>query len=114
VPDTGADSDVIVTGTRERGRTQFDTPAQLLLDRHRIFTVRRTGPAGGVCIRVTPALFTSMAEVDRLAAARSRGSLLIRRVQVWKRSVGLLPELPVMPFGPIPADDAGRPAGFAT
>ncbi|WP_347091622.1 hypothetical protein [Sphingomonas parapaucimobilis] len=48
MPDTGADSDVIVTGTRERGRTQFDTPAQLLLDRHRIFTVRRTGPAGGV------------------------------------------------------------------
>ncbi|MGO1304668.1 MAG: hypothetical protein ACTMKV_07770 [Sphingomonas parapaucimobilis] len=46
MPDTGAGSDVIVTGTRERGRTQFDTPAQLLLDRHRIFTVRRTGPAG--------------------------------------------------------------------
>ncbi|WP_428970208.1 aminotransferase class V-fold PLP-dependent enzyme [Sphingomonas sp. Xoc002] len=43
--------------------------AKRLLDRHRVFTVHRTGPAKGACIRVTPALFTSMAEVDRLAAA---------------------------------------------
>lgn len=43
--------------------------AKQLLDRHRVFTVHRTGPAKGACIRVTPALFTSMAEVDRLAAA---------------------------------------------
>ena len=43
--------------------------ARTLLDQHRIFTVHRTGPAKGACIRVTPALFTSMANVDRLAAA---------------------------------------------
>ena len=43
--------------------------AKQLLDRHRVFTVHRSGAAKGACIRVTPALFTSMAEVDRLAAA---------------------------------------------
>lgn len=43
--------------------------AQRLLDRHRIFTVHRAGPARGACVRVTPALFTSMADVDRLADA---------------------------------------------
>jgi selenocysteine lyase/cysteine desulfurase len=40
-----------------------------LFDRHRIFTVHRGGPAGGHCVRVTPALFTSRDEVDLLAAA---------------------------------------------
>jgi isopenicillin-N epimerase len=40
-----------------------------LLDRHRIFTVHRGGPAGGGCVRVTPALFTSRDDVDLLAAA---------------------------------------------
>lgn len=43
--------------------------ARTLLDQHGIFTVHRTGPAKGACIRVTPALFTSMADIDRLAAA---------------------------------------------
>jgi selenocysteine lyase/cysteine desulfurase len=43
--------------------------AQELFDRHRIFTVRRGGPAGGDCVRVTPALFTSRDDVDLLAAA---------------------------------------------
>ena len=43
--------------------------AQALLDRHGVFTVHRTGPAVGACIRVTPSLFTSMADVDRLAGA---------------------------------------------
>jgi isopenicillin-N epimerase len=41
--------------------------AKRLLDRHGIFTVHRTGPAKGACVRVTPALFTRMADVDRLA-----------------------------------------------
>lgn len=40
-----------------------------LYDRHRIFTVRRGGLAKGDCVRVTPALFTAAADVDRLAAA---------------------------------------------
>ncbi len=43
--------------------------AKTLLERFRIFTVHRTGVARGACIRVTPALFTSMAQVDALAAA---------------------------------------------
>ncbi len=43
--------------------------AKDLLDRHRIFTVRRGGPARGDCVRVTPALFTSRDDVDLLAAA---------------------------------------------
>lgn len=43
--------------------------AQRLLERHGIFTVHREGPAKGACIRVTPALFTRPAEMDRLAAA---------------------------------------------
>lgn len=43
--------------------------AQRLLERHRIFTVHRDGVAAGACVRVTPALFTSMEDVDRFAAA---------------------------------------------
>ncbi|MGK6325440.1 aminotransferase, partial [Sphingomonas sp. DT-51] len=43
--------------------------AARLLDRHRIFTVHRDGPAGGACVRVTPALFTRASDVDALAAA---------------------------------------------
>ena len=41
--------------------------AQRLLERHRIFTVHRTGPHKGACVRITPALFTRMADMDRLA-----------------------------------------------
>ncbi len=52
--------------TSAQGNTEL---ARQLLDRHRVFTVHRSGAAKGACIRVTPALFTSMAEVDRLAAA---------------------------------------------
>lgn len=43
--------------------------AQTLLDRFNIFTVHRTGLASGACVRVTPALFNSMSDVDALAAA---------------------------------------------
>ncbi len=61
-----------ITSFRIDGVTSAQGNAELakrLLDRHRVFTVHRIGPAKGACIRVTPALFTSMAEVDRLAAA---------------------------------------------
>ncbi|HUR03598.1 MAG TPA: hypothetical protein VM347_13735, partial [Nonomuraea sp.] len=37
--------------------------------RHRVFTVRRGGVSAGDCVRVTPALFTSTDDVDRLAMA---------------------------------------------
>ena len=40
--------------------------AQRLLDRYGVFTVHRTGLAGGACVRVTPAVFTRFAELDRL------------------------------------------------
>jgi len=43
--------------------------AKALLDRFNIFTVARDGVAGGSCVRVTPALFTTEAEVDRLVEA---------------------------------------------
>ncbi len=43
--------------------------ADALLERHGIFTVHRTGAAGGACIRVTPALATRMDDVDRLVPA---------------------------------------------
>ncbi|MGF1463712.1 MAG: aminotransferase class V-fold PLP-dependent enzyme [Maricaulaceae bacterium] len=36
---------------------------------HRIFTVRRTGPAAGDCVRVTPALYNTPADMARLAPA---------------------------------------------
>ena len=43
--------------------------AARLLEQYNIFTVHRTGVAGGACVRVTPALFTSMADMDALAEA---------------------------------------------
>ncbi|WP_235017879.1 aminotransferase class V-fold PLP-dependent enzyme [Thermomonospora echinospora] len=45
------------------------TIAERLFDRYKIFTVHKAGPARGACVRVTPALFTSADDVDRLAAA---------------------------------------------
>lgn len=43
--------------------------ARTLLDRFNIFTVSRDGVARGSCIRVTPSLFTTEAEVDKLVEA---------------------------------------------
>lgn len=40
-----------------------------LRDQHRILTVRRGGVAKGQCIRVTPALYTSEADIDRFVEA---------------------------------------------
>ena len=61
-----------ITSFRLSGRTsEADNRAlaATLLDRFGIFTVHRTGLASGACVRVTPALFNSMADVDALAAA---------------------------------------------
>ncbi|MFF5209565.1 aminotransferase class V-fold PLP-dependent enzyme [Streptosporangium sp. NPDC000396] len=61
-----------ITAFRVTGRTsEADNVAiaKALFDRHRIFTVRRGGPARGDCVRVTPALFSSRDDVDQLAAA---------------------------------------------
>ncbi|WP_033924466.1 aminotransferase class V-fold PLP-dependent enzyme [Sphingomonas sp. 35-24ZXX] len=43
--------------------------AQALLESHGIFTVQRGGVAAGACVRVTPALCNTMADVDALAKA---------------------------------------------
>lgn len=61
-----------ITSFRLRGHT---TPAQnvavakRLLDEHRIFTVPRDDLASGSCVRVTPAIFTTEAHIDRFIAA---------------------------------------------
>lgn len=52
-------------GTREANQAIVQT----LLDEFRLFTQFRTGLAKGDCVRVTPALYNSAADADRLAAA---------------------------------------------
>ncbi len=57
---------------RLRGRTSPADNialARQLLDRFGIFTVHRTGLAGGACIRITPGVFTAEADVLKLAEA---------------------------------------------
>jgi isopenicillin-N epimerase len=61
-----------ITSFRLPGRTSAAENAAVandLLDRFGIFTVYRTGVAAGACIRVTPAVFTSGDEIQRLVAA---------------------------------------------
>ena len=61
-----------ITSFRLRGQTSVEANmavASQLLERHRIFTVHRAGPAKGACVRVTPALFTSVADMDALGNA---------------------------------------------
>lgn len=42
---------------------------ETLRDRYGVFTARRTGITRGDCVRVTPSIYNSVADVDRLAAA---------------------------------------------
>lgn len=61
-----------LTSFRLRGQTsvaQNKALAATLLDRFGIFTVHREGLASGACVRVTPAIFTAEADIDRLVAA---------------------------------------------
>jgi selenocysteine lyase/cysteine desulfurase len=61
-----------ITSFRVTGRTsesENTAIASYLMDRHRVFTVQRDGPAKGDCVRVTPALFTLSHHVDALATA---------------------------------------------
>ncbi|GGY88213.1 aminotransferase class V-fold PLP-dependent enzyme [Pseudoduganella plicata] len=61
-----------VTSFRLRGRTGFEDNVALarrLADDYGLFTVARSGPAGGSCIRVTPSYFTRDTDLARLAAA---------------------------------------------
>ncbi|USX17162.1 aminotransferase class V-fold PLP-dependent enzyme [Oxalobacteraceae bacterium OTU3CAMAD1] len=61
-----------VTSFRLRGKTSFEDNvalARTLMDDYGIFTVARSGPVGGACIRVTPAFFTRTADLDKLVVA---------------------------------------------
>ncbi|WP_409475611.1 aminotransferase class V-fold PLP-dependent enzyme [Stenotrophomonas sp. Y-13] len=46
--------------------------ARRLLEEHGVFTVHRDGLAHGACVRVTPGIFTSPAQIDRLVAGLRR------------------------------------------
>ncbi|MEU8246296.1 aminotransferase class V-fold PLP-dependent enzyme [Nonomuraea sp. NPDC048916] len=61
-----------ITAFRVSGRaSEADNVAitDYLMNHYRIFTVRRGGVTRGDCVRVTPALFTSAEQVDRLVVA---------------------------------------------
>jgi len=61
-----------ITAFRLAGRTSHADNvalARLLLEKYGIFTVHRDGLGSGSCVRVTPALATGMADVDRLTDA---------------------------------------------
>lgn len=61
-----------ITAFRIHGRSTKEANQAVvaeLLERYRLFTVWRTGLAGGDCVRVTPALYNTPADADRLALA---------------------------------------------
>lgn len=61
-----------IASFRLRGKTSVADNAALsrrLLKEHGVFAVLRDGLASGACVRVTPAIFTSEQQVDRLVAA---------------------------------------------
>jgi len=63
-----------ITSFRFRDATSPEANAAIaeqLLKRHRIFTVHRVGAAKGACVRITPFLFTTSNDIDRLASALS-------------------------------------------
>ncbi len=68
----GADDVAAITAFRLHGRTDKasnQAVVKTLLEEHGVFTQWRTGLAGGDCVRVTPALYNTPADCDRLAAA---------------------------------------------
>lgn len=61
-----------ITSFRFRGQgapEQALAAKKALLDRHRIFTVERFGPARGACVRVSPSFINGPADLDSLTAA---------------------------------------------
>ncbi len=63
-----------ITSFRIKGKISKDDNNALmtaLRDKHRVLTVRRTGVAKGQCLRVSPALYTTEAELDRLVEGLS-------------------------------------------
>jgi selenocysteine lyase/cysteine desulfurase len=51
------------------GRAENQALVSTLLDRYGIFTVWRAGVARGDCVRVTPSLYNTPADVEHLATA---------------------------------------------
>ncbi len=81
---TPDDADLVaaITSFRLHGRTGKEENQAIvreLFEQHRLFTVWRTGLARGDCVRVTPALYNTPADAERLAAAlramASRGTV---------------------------------------
>ena len=67
-----AESVAAITSFRlhgKTGRAENQALVAELLDRYGIFTVWRTGVAKGDCVRVTPALYNTPADVEKLASA---------------------------------------------
>lgn len=61
-----------ITSFRVAGHTSTSENiaiTDMLFNRYNIMTVHRSGLAAGACVRVTPALFSTPAECDRLVAA---------------------------------------------
>jgi len=61
-----------LTSFRIKGKTGRDENRAIvdtLLNEHRIFTVWRDGVAAGDCVRVTPGVYTSAADIDRFISA---------------------------------------------
>lgn len=57
-----------ITSFRLKGRDSMAV-AKELLERHKIFTVHRVGVAAGSCVRVTPGVFNSEDDLQRLVQA---------------------------------------------
>lgn len=73
---TPDDRDLVaaITSFRIRGRTgkaENQAVVNELYDRHKLFTVWRTGLSRGDCVRVTPSLYNTPADARRLAGALS-------------------------------------------
>jgi selenocysteine lyase/cysteine desulfurase len=71
---TPDDRDLVagITSFRLRGRTGGAANRAIateLLEQHKIFVVARSGLAKGDCVRVTPALYNTPADCERLASA---------------------------------------------
>lgn len=71
---TPDDADLVaaITSFRLHGRTGKEENQAIvreLFEQHRLFTVWRTGLARGDCVRVTPALYNTPADAERLSAA---------------------------------------------
>ena len=61
-----------ITSFRIRGRTSVADSmaiARTLMEDYKIFTIHRAGVAKGACVRVTPSVYSTMADADALAAA---------------------------------------------